>query len=125
VSDEHKMDRRTLILGVAGAGLAALAVGGEAHAQEKFSPPKNAAEFKKLAAELGKKAKSDRDFAEKLKKDPVKTLEALGIGERATQQLLSDEGILEKHVPKGKINPDFCITSGGCCFTCIITTKKQ
>jgi hypothetical protein len=125
VSDEHKMDRRTLILGVAGAGLAALAAGGEARAQEKFSPPKNAAEYKKLAAELGKKAKNDKDFAAKLKKDPVKALEDLGIGEKATQQLLSDDKILEKHVPKGKINPDFCITSGGCCFTCWHTEEKQ
>jgi hypothetical protein len=124
VSDEHKMDRRTLILGVAGAGLAALAAGGEAHAQEKFSPPKNAAEFKKLAKELGQKAKTDKEFAAKLKKDPLKTLEDLGIGERATQQLLADEGILEKHVPKGKINPNFCITSG-CCLTCWHTFEKQ
>jgi hypothetical protein len=128
--EKKGIQRRILLTGAVGTGLGILGTKADLAqgqtAQRKFpsklSPVKTIAHYQVTAAMLANRIHHDTAFAAQLKKDPVKTLQGLGIGKDAVRELIHEEPGLRKLSLGGLGEVEgctvTCICTDDCCFSC-------
>jgi hypothetical protein len=124
---DEPIDRRALLAAAPLAGLGVLAVATEAGAfadeTTKFRPIKTPEEAQVAAVILANRIHRDKDFAEHLRKDPLKVLKEMGLDDKIARDLISQDAFLRQFAGKASDCMQTCDWS--CLITCMYTSKSN
>ncbi len=83
-------------------------------------------EYQLVAARIASRASKDRQFRERITRDPVRTLKQLGIGQDAVRELIMEEQGLRDRFASSAASLSCevvsCICTSSCCLSCWVTT---